>query len=127
MHETFIKVLGVIIIIISLHRAFYLTSEDRVAEINHLGLHSSFSSVIIICEIIMGALLLSNMESKKLLLQISLLFIVLNCLLMLYNNYNKILSTYKDIWTFQPTAMSYSLHLLYIFIIVILLYSNNMH
>lgn len=127
MHETFIKVLGGIMIIISLHRAFYLTSEDRVAEINNLGLDSNFSSVIIICQIIMGVLLLSNRKSKKLLLQISLLSIVANCLLMLRNNYNKILSTYKDIWTFQPTAMSYSLHLLYIFIIVILLYSNTMH
>jgi hypothetical protein len=125
MHNVFIKILGSLMIVISLHRIFYLTDDDRLEETNNLGLTSNFSSLIILAQFIMGMLLISDIESNKLFLQISLIFVIFSCLLMLYNNYNKISETYKEIWTFQPTAMSFSLHLFYVLIILMLLYGNT--
>lgn len=124
MYNIFTTILGSIFIIISLHRLFYLSNDDKLTETNNMQLNPIFSNIIIISQLIVGFLLITTDTSSKLLLQISLVGIILSCIQMLFHNYDNICSTYREIWTFQPTAMSFSIHLLYLFIILILLYSN---
>jgi hypothetical protein len=124
MYNLFTTILGSIFIIISLHRLFYLSDNDKLIETNNMQLNPIFSNIIILAQLVVGSLLITN-TSNTLVLQISLIGIIFNSILMLFHNYDNILKTYKEIWTFQPTAMSFSLHLLYIFIILILLYCNK--
>ena len=124
MYNLFTTILGSIFIIISVHRLLYLSDNDKLIETNHMQLNPIFSNIIILAQLVIGSLLITN-TSNTLVLQISLIGIIFNSILMLFHNYDNILKTYKEIWTFQPTAMSFSLHLLYILIILILLYSNN--
>jgi len=123
MYNLFTTILGSIFIIISMHRLFYISDNDKLNETNHMQINPLFSNIIILAQLVIGYLLITN-TSNTLVLQISLIGIILSSILMLFHNYDNILKTYKEIWTYQPTAMSFSLHLLYIFIIVILLYSN---
>jgi hypothetical protein len=123
MYNLFTTILGSIFIIISVHRLFYISDNDKLNETNHMQINPIFSNIIILAQLVIGYLLITN-TSNTLVLQISLIGIILSSILMLFHNYDNILKTYKEIWTYQPTAMSFSLHLLYIFIILILLHSN---
>jgi hypothetical protein len=47
---------------------------------------------------------------------------IIGCIIIFFRNYKKINDTYKEIWTFQPTAMSFAMHLYIILIVLMLLY-----
>jgi len=96
--------------------------KDREKERNTLGLPKYSDIFIMLFEFIIGILLLLDVTYKKLILGIFLGFFIIGCIIIFIRNYKKIMSTYPEIWTFQPTAMCFSMHLYIIFIVVILLF-----
>ena len=120
MKDIYVRILGVIFIIIALHRM--VLKKEREQELLVFGLPKYSDYLIILCELIIGILLLSNIFNIKKVLQFFLLFLVCACIIIFFRNYKKILSTYNDIWTFQPTAMSLALHFYIILIVLMLLY-----
>jgi len=119
MKDIYVKILGIIFILIALHRM--VLKKEREQELLVFGLPKYSDYLIILCELIIGILLLSNIFNIKKVLQFFLLFLVSACIIIFFRNYKKILSTYTDIWTFQPTAMSLALHFYIILIVLILL------
>jgi len=120
MKDIYARLLGFVFIIIALHRM--LLKKEREQELLVFGLPKYFDILIILCELTIGILLLLNVPYKKNVLYFFLLFLVCACILIFLRNYKKMLSTYKEIWTFQPTSMSLALHFYIILIVLMLLY-----
>lgn len=120
MKDIYTRILGFVFILIALHRM--VLKKEREQELLVFGLPKYSDYLIILCELVIGILLLLNISYKKNVFMFFLLFLVCACIIIFFRNYKKILSTYKDIWTFQPTAMSLALHFYIILIVLILLY-----
>ena len=120
MKSIFIRFLGFVFIIIALHRVFL--KKDRLQEIKVLGLPNNFDILIMFFELIIGILLLLNVSYKYTVLKIFLVFFIIACIIIFYKNNKQIMSTYNQIWTFQPTAMCFAMHLYIIFIVTILIW-----
>jgi uncharacterized membrane protein YphA (DoxX/SURF4 family) len=116
----YIRFLGILFIFIAFHRFIY--KKDREKERIVFGLPKYSDILIMLFEFIVGILLLLNVSYKKLILEIFLAFFIIGCIIIFMRNYKKIMSTYHEIWTFQPTAMCFSKHLFIIFIVLILLF-----
>jgi hypothetical protein len=114
----FSQIVGFVFVLVAIHRMFL--PADREKERRVLGLPKYSDYAIILFELIIGLLLLSNVSFKKKVLQVFLLFFVVACILTFLRNRRALLSTYHEIWTFQPTAMSFAMHL-YIILIVSML------
>jgi hypothetical protein len=108
--------IGFVFIGASTHRIIY--KEQRIYEAEKVFRLPKYSDIIIIIfEFIIGILLLVNFKYKIELLKIILLFVILASILQVIYNKDKLLSTYNEVFTFQPTFMSFVLHLTYIIII----------
>ena len=118
--NNYIRFLGILFIIVAFHRFMY--KKDREKERITLGLPKYSDIFIMLFEFIIGILLLLNLSYKKLILEIFLGFFIIGCIIIFMRNYKKIMSTYHEIWTFQPTAMCFSMHLYIIFIVLILIF-----
>jgi small-conductance mechanosensitive channel len=120
MIDIFIRVLGLIFVLVALHRI--ILKKDRKKELIVFGLPKYSDYLIILIELVIGILLLLNVSYKYYVLTLFLLFFIIGCIIIFIRNYKKIMNGYKDIWTFQPTAMSFAMHLYIIFIVLILLF-----
>lgn len=120
MNEIFIRILGLVFIIVALHRI--VLKKEREQELIVFGLPKYSDFLIILLELIIGILLLLNVSYKKNVLKAFLLFFIVGCIIIFFRNYKKIIDSYKEIWTFQSTAMSFSMHLYIILIVLMLLY-----
>ena len=118
MKDIYTRILGFVFVVVAIHRMFL--KKDREKELIVFGLPKYSDFLIILFELIIGILLLLNVSYKKKILKLFLLFFVVGCIIIFFRNYKKILSTYNEIWTFQPTAMSFAMHL-YIILIVLML------
>lgn len=112
--------LGIVFIVASIHRFFL--KKDRMEEVTRLNLPSYFNIFIYSFEFIVGILLLSNVPFfiKRVVLSFLLGFLLVGCGLILFYHYKELIKTYFDVFTFQPTSMSYCMHLAYIVIILTL-------
>lgn len=108
--------LGLVFIFASIHRMIY--KKQRLEESNVvLKLPKYFDILIIIFEFSIGVLLLINFKYKIEALKLLLLFLIIGSILIAIYNKDKLLDTYHEVWTYQPTFMSFVLHLAYIVII----------
>lgn len=121
MNELLIKLFGLIFLLASFHRMYF--TNETLKEINNLNLPKYFINIIIISELIFGIILLSNVnnEKKNIILKILFYSIIFMGAILIYNNYDNFIKTYKDLWTYQPNALSIWYHLLYLFIFYLLL------
>lgn len=118
--DIFTRFLGFVFILVAFHRMYF--KNEREKELIVLGLPQYSDYFILLFELIIGTLLLLNVSFKDIVLKIFLLFFIIGCIIIFIRNYKLILSTYKDIWTFQPTAMSFAMHLYIIIIVLMLIY-----
>jgi len=118
--DIFTRFLGLVFILVAFHRIYF--KDDREKEVIVFGLPKHSDIFILLFELIIGTLLLLNVSFKEIILKIFLLFFIVGCIIIFIKNYDLILSTYKDIWTFQPTAMSFAMHLYIILIVLMLIY-----
>ena len=116
--------IGLVFIFASLHRLFL--KSDREEEIKEVfKLPKNFDYLIIIFEFITGILLLINFKYKIYVLFILFLFLILFTLILIYNNFTKLLNSYNEIFTYKPTMTSLFLHITYIIIIAAILYEDK--
>lgn len=120
MKDIFIRILGFVFIVVAFHRI--LLKKDREKELIVFGLPKYSDFLIILFELIIGILLLLDVSYKKNVLKLFLLFFVVGCIIIFLRNQKQILSTYNEIWTFQPTSMSFAMHLYIILIVLMLIY-----
>ena len=120
MKDIFIRILGFVFIIVAFHRMFL--KKDRERELINLGFPKYCDFLIILFELIIGILLLLNVSYKKNVLKLFLLFFIVGCIIIFFRNSKKIIRTYNEIWTFQPNAMSFAMHLYIILIVLMMLY-----
>ena len=120
MNDVFIRILGLVFVIVALHRI--ILKKEREQELIVFGLPKYSDFLIILIELVIGILLLLNVSYKKNVLKIFLLFFIIGCIIIFFRNFKKINDSYKEIWTFQPTAMSFAMHLYIILIVLMLLY-----
>jgi uncharacterized membrane protein YphA (DoxX/SURF4 family) len=108
--------IGLVFIGAASHRIIY--KKQRIEESEKVfKLPKYFDIIIIIFEFIIGILLLINFKYKIKLLKITLIFIIFASILIVIYNKNKLLNTYNEVFTYQPTFMSFTLHVTYIIII----------
>jgi uncharacterized membrane protein YphA (DoxX/SURF4 family) len=108
--------IGLVFIGAASHRIIY--KKQRIEESETVfRLPKYFDIIIIIFEFIIGILLLINFKYKIELLKITLIFIIFASILIVIHNKNKLLNTYNEVFTYQPTFMSFTLHVTYIIII----------
>ena len=113
--------LGLVFIFASIHRMVY--KKQRLQESNEvLKLPKYFDILIIIFEFTIGVLLLINFKYKIEALKLLLLFLIIGSILIAVYNKDKLLDTYHEVWTYQPTFMSFVLHLAYIVIIFAIIF-----
>ena len=115
--------LGLVFIVASIHRFFL--KKNREEEIERFHLPKYFDIIIYSFEFTVGVILLSSLPFfiKRIALILLLCFLLVGCGLMVFYHYKDLLKTYSDVFTFQPTCMSYCMHLAYIVIIVDLIFS----
>ncbi len=114
-----IKMLGFLFIGTSLYRLSI--EEQRKEELKNFGLPENFDYLIIIIEFLIGYSLLFLPKYEKITLQILLIFIICACVLILIRKMPKLLNEFDFVFTFQPTFMSWVLHLTYLIIVISLL------
>lgn len=99
--------------------------KQRLEESNVvLKLPKYFDILIIIFEFTIGVLLLINFKYKIETLKLLLLFLIIGSILIAVYNKDKLLDTYHEVWTYQPTFMSFVLHLAYIVIIFAIIFGK---
>jgi len=122
--DILIYYLGLVFIFASFHR-IYLKSqrEEEIYEVLKLPKYSDI--LIIIFEFIVGVLLISNFKYKLYILFILIIFLIIFTIILIYHNIEKLLNSYSEIFTYQPTSMSFILHLTYIVIIAAILFEEK--
>jgi uncharacterized membrane protein YphA (DoxX/SURF4 family) len=125
MKELLTYYLGLVFILASIHR-IYLKSQREEEAYEILKLPPFSDIAIIIFEFTVGVLLLTNFKYKLYALLMLLIFLIIGSILIMINNMDILLDTYKEIWTYQPTSMSFVLHLAYIVMIIAILYESNL-
>jgi len=113
--------LGLVFIFASLHRIGLF--ENRTREVNeHMQLPPFSDMFIILFEFTVGVLLITNHTYKYHALCLLLIFLIIGSFLIAFYNMDTLLATYNEIWTYQPTSMSFVLHLAYIVMIAAILW-----
>jgi uncharacterized membrane protein YphA (DoxX/SURF4 family) len=113
--------LGLVFIFASIHRMIY--KKQRLEESNIVLKLPIYSDIlIIIFEFTIGVLLLINFKYKIEVLKLLLLFLIIGSILIAVYNKDKLLNTYHEVWTYQPTFMSFVLHFAYIVIIFAIIF-----
>jgi hypothetical protein len=120
MKDIYTQLTGLLFIVVAIHRVYL--KKEREQEIIVIGLPRYSDYLIILFELIVGILLFINVSYKKNILKLFLLFLIVGCIFVFFNNYKKILESYNEIWTFQPTSMSFAMHLYMIVVFLLLLY-----
>lgn len=111
-----IKYLGIMFLITSLMRICFYNNRQK--ELNSMNLPSNFDMLIILFEFAMGMILIFDLIDKKKSLILLLFFLVLGTILIIMNNYNKILSETFDIFFYNPSMECVTLHFTYMVLIL---------
>jgi hypothetical protein len=118
-HDNYIRLAGLLFIITAILRVKYVKVREE--EIKILKLPNVFQYIIILCQIILGFLLLILYETR-LVLFINLLFIALGTIILFINNYSKIMSDMYCSWALQPTSRSLIMYSYTMIFLILLLY-----
>lgn len=115
--------LGLVFIFAALHR-IYLFEDRQNESYNVLKLPPFSDILIIIFEFTVGLLLLTNSKYKYKVLLMLFVFLVVGSFIIAFYNMDQLITTYHEVWTYQPTFMSFVLHLAYIVIIGAILWDT---
>jgi hypothetical protein len=115
--------IGIVFILASFHRIYLISQREKEAY-EVFKLPKYFDIIIIIFEFLIGFLLLINFKYKLFLLYILIIFLIIWTIILICLNIDKLLYTYNDLFTFQPTSMSLVLHITYIVIIFAILFDD---
>lgn len=118
-HDNYIRLAGLLLIIAAVLRV--VNKRAREDEIKNIRLPNVFQYIIILCELILGVLLLI-LYKTRLVLFINLLFIALGTIILFINNTSKILCTLNNVWALQPIGTSFMLHIYIMIFLILLLY-----
>ena len=118
-HNNYICLAGLLFIITAILRIKYVKVREE--EIKILKLLNIFQYIIILCQIILGILLLF-LYNTRIILFINLLFIALGLIILFINNYSKILSDMYCSWALQPTSRSFIMYSYTMIFLILLLY-----
>lgn len=114
------KYLGLVFLLAGGHRVFL--DDQRINERDNVfGLPMHCDLLIIAVELFVGTILLFDLKYKYETLIILFLFLTVGTIIITLNNFNNIVNTYLDVFTYQPTFTSVVLHLAYIVMIGTLL------
>ena len=118
MKNIIVYYLGIVFVFASIQRFFL--KKDRKEELETMKLPKHFDIFIYGFEMLVGLILLSRIPFfyKRIVLGLLLCFLLVGCGLIVLYNYKKLLATFTEIFTFQPTAMSYVLHVAYVVMII---------
>lgn len=110
--------LGIVFVVASIHR--FILKKDRTEELVRFHFPKYFDIFIYLFEFIVGGILLSTLPFciKRIALAILLVFLISACALIVFYHYKELVKTYFDVFTFQPTCMSFFMHVAYIVIIL---------
>lgn len=117
--DLIIKYFGIIFIIASLVR--YYIPTNRYDELDNMGLPHNIDIFIVVFEFAIGFILLFDLYDTIHVLSILLLLLIIGIILIMYNNFNKIMNEFHTVWFYQPSAMSVVLHCTYIFITIFII------
>ena len=114
------KFIGLVFLLAGTHRIF-LKEQREYEAYTLLKLPKYTDYVIMIMEIVAGCIILFNLPGKKYGLWTVTVGAIIGTALLLVNNFEKILSTYSDLFTLKESSLSVCVHLTYIIILVYLL------
>ena len=118
-----IKYFGLIFIIASLMRlCLYKNRKD---ELKALNVPNNCDILIILFEFMVGIILIFDIYDKKNTLIMLLIFILFGTMLILINNFDKILNEFFDVFTYQPSMQSVAFHFIYMVIIIAIILNLN--
>jgi uncharacterized membrane protein YphA (DoxX/SURF4 family) len=114
------KFIGLVFLLAGIHRIFL--KEQREYEVNTLLKLPKYTDYfIIIFEIIAGIIIIFNLSGKNYALWTVTIGASIGTLLLMYNNFPKILSTYNELFSLKDSSLSVCLHITYIVILIYLL------
>ena len=114
------KFIGLVFLLAGIHRIFL--KEQREYEVNTLLKLPKYADYfIILFEIIAGIIIIFNLSVKNYALWTVIIGVSIGTLLLMYNNFPKILSTYNELFTLKDSSLSVCIHLTYIVILIYLL------
>jgi hypothetical protein len=122
-NDFIIKYFGIAFIAAGIVR--YYSPIYRKKELNDMGLLNGFDYLIILFEIFIGIFLLFDLYDKTVILIIFLLFLILGTVLIIINNYKRIINEFNEVFLYQPTAMSLVFHCAYIIMVIGVLLNLN--
>lgn len=114
------KFIGLVFLLAGTHRIFLKEQREYEAQ-TLLNLPKYSDYVIILMEIIAGCIILFNLPGKKYALWTVAIGATIGTILLLLNNFSKIVSTYTDLFTLKESSLSVCVHLTYIIILIYLL------
>lgn len=111
-----VKYLGIVFLATSLIRA--CLCKNRQNELIAMNLPKNFDILIILFEFIVGLILTFDLFDKKITLFVLLIFLVIGTVLMLINNYNKIINETFQVFFYNPSIESVVFHFTYLIMII---------
>ena len=114
------KFIGLVFLLAGIHRIF-LKEQREYEAYTLLKLPKYSEYFIIIMEIVAGCIILFNLPGKSYALWTVTIGATIGTLLLLINNFSKILSTYNDLFTLKESSLSVCVHITYIIILIYLL------
>lgn len=111
-----IKYLGVIFIITSFIRTCFY--ENRQNELSAMNLPKYFDILIILFEFITGLILTFDLFDKKKTLILLMIFIIVGTILIIANNFNKLMNEKYQTFFYNPSIESVTFHFTYLIMII---------
>lgn len=112
--------LGIVFIAAGLYRIFNFSLAEQ--ELLVLSLPVFLVIPLVLFEVIGGVLLVLDRYTKQLIYAFTS-FLILAVIIAFITNFSTIITGFKDLFFFNPTATDVFLHLTYIFMLVVLLVS----
>jgi hypothetical protein len=111
-----IKYLGIVFLSASLVRASLC--KNRQQELISMNLPYNFDILIILFEFMVGMILTFDLFDKKKTLITLLVFLIIGTILMIMNNYNKIINETFEVFFYNPSMESVTFHFTYLIMII---------
>ncbi len=113
------KFIGFVFLLAGLYRIKLKDRREYEAyKIFKLPKYSDY--LIIIIEILCGIIILFDLSVKYYAILIITIIVSIGTILILFNNFDEIISTYYDLFTFNNNSLSVLIHLTYIIILIYL-------
>jgi|LauGreDrversion4_2_1035121.scaffolds.fasta_scaffold316980_1 uncharacterized membrane protein YphA (DoxX/SURF4 family) len=118
------KFIGFVFLLAGVHRIFLKEQREYEAyKLLKLPKYSDYG--IILMEIIAGLIIIFGLPGKTFALWTVAIGATIGTLLLLVNNWEKILSTYNQLFTLNDSSLSVCIHITYIIILIHLLFPSR--